>query len=309
MIIKGRSPSMRHVSRSHSVALNWLFDRINLDPKIQIKYVDTRNQLADILTKGTFTRDEWHHLLRARNHFNELTSLLSCRTVRRRKTNMEDTRVSAKSRPTRNLVAFAPNQSSLLPSSSQVWVLEAQGDLSQRIRARATRQLLKCGRQIQTWTEARKDPLQDPASGPPANLWPTTTFPYRQKIGRLWKGSSATCARNFSLPEEDPMDQLINEAIWRTFMNACVWASVHLDKDQDQNFRVLRNTDVFEIQQKFSITQNRIHSLEIEEVFRLNTIEWGLSPWRSCTLVHDHIVKQIESKSACLSRLSAVPRR
>ena len=35
MIIKGRSPTMRHVSRTHRVAFDWLFDRINLDPKIQ----------------------------------------------------------------------------------------------------------------------------------------------------------------------------------------------------------------------------------------------------------------------------------
>ena len=35
MIIKGRSPTMRHVSRTHRFALDWLFDRINLDSKIQ----------------------------------------------------------------------------------------------------------------------------------------------------------------------------------------------------------------------------------------------------------------------------------
>ena len=35
MIMKGRSPTMRHVSRTHRVALDWLFDRINLDPKNQ----------------------------------------------------------------------------------------------------------------------------------------------------------------------------------------------------------------------------------------------------------------------------------
>ena len=51
MITKGRSPTMRHVSRTHRVALDWLFDRINLDPKIKIKYIDTKNQLADILTR------------------------------------------------------------------------------------------------------------------------------------------------------------------------------------------------------------------------------------------------------------------
>ena len=55
MITKGRSPSMKHVSRTHRVALDWLFDRISLDPKIQIKYIDTKNQLADMLTKGYFT--------------------------------------------------------------------------------------------------------------------------------------------------------------------------------------------------------------------------------------------------------------
>ena len=54
---------MRHGSRTHRVALDWWFDRINLDPKIQIKYVDTKCQLADIQTKGNFTRDERNHLL------------------------------------------------------------------------------------------------------------------------------------------------------------------------------------------------------------------------------------------------------
>ena len=31
---------MRHVSRTHRIALDWLFDRINLDFKIQIKFID-----------------------------------------------------------------------------------------------------------------------------------------------------------------------------------------------------------------------------------------------------------------------------
>ena len=54
MIIKGRSPTMRHVSRTHRVALDWLFDRINLDPKIQIKYIDTKKQVADMPTNWKF---------------------------------------------------------------------------------------------------------------------------------------------------------------------------------------------------------------------------------------------------------------
>ena len=49
MILKGRSPTMRHVSRIHRVALDWLSDRLNLDPKIQIRHIDTKHQLADNL--------------------------------------------------------------------------------------------------------------------------------------------------------------------------------------------------------------------------------------------------------------------
>ena len=62
---------MRLVSGTHKVAQDWLFDRINLDRKIQFKYVDTKHQLADMLTEGNFTRDEWNHLRRLFNisHF------------------------------------------------------------------------------------------------------------------------------------------------------------------------------------------------------------------------------------------------
>ena len=61
---------MRHVSRTHRVALDWLFDKINLEPKIQIKFVDTKNQHADMLTKESFSRVEWKHLLRLLNIMN-----------------------------------------------------------------------------------------------------------------------------------------------------------------------------------------------------------------------------------------------
>ena len=59
--VRQEAPTMRHVARTHRVALDWLFERINLDSKIHIKYIDTKNQLADILTKGNLTRDEWNY--------------------------------------------------------------------------------------------------------------------------------------------------------------------------------------------------------------------------------------------------------
>ena len=96
---------MRHVFRTHRVALAWLFDRINLDTKIQIKFIDTKNQLADILTKGNFTRDEWNHLLCLFNisHF----SSAECSEVMSKRTQKEsgEKRVTAKSWPMTNLVS------------------------------------------------------------------------------------------------------------------------------------------------------------------------------------------------------------
>ena len=54
MIMKGRSPTMRHVSRTHRIALDWLFDRINLDPKIHIKYIDTKKPTRRHLDQREF---------------------------------------------------------------------------------------------------------------------------------------------------------------------------------------------------------------------------------------------------------------
>ena len=118
MIIKGRSPTMRHISRTHRVALDWLFDRINLDSKTQIKYIDTKNQLADTLTKGNFTRDEWNHLLCLFkiNHFSP--TVCSAVMAKRSQQDSEEERVTAKSRPMRNLTARMPTVVSSSTSSS-----------------------------------------------------------------------------------------------------------------------------------------------------------------------------------------------
>ena len=125
MIIKGRSPTMRPVSRTHRVALDRLFDRINLDPQIQIRHIDSKHQLADILTKGNFTRYEWNNLLHLFNisHFSSLRctkkfSLISCTTmatiIQEQK---EGERVVPKSRPVMNVSSYLIATSSSAASS------------------------------------------------------------------------------------------------------------------------------------------------------------------------------------------------
>ena len=102
MIIKGRSPP-----RTQRVSLDWLCDRIDPDPKFQIRHIDTKHQLADTLSEGNFTRDEWNNLLHLLNvsHFSctcctENFSLISCSTMAKRIQNQkEEERVVSKSRP------------------------------------------------------------------------------------------------------------------------------------------------------------------------------------------------------------------
>ena len=118
MIIKGRSPTMRHVSRTHRVALDWLFDRINLDSKIQLKYIDTKNQLADILTKGNFTRDEWNHLLTLFNISHFSSTICSAAMAKRVQQESGEERVTAKLWPMMNLTARMPSIVSSSTSSN-----------------------------------------------------------------------------------------------------------------------------------------------------------------------------------------------
>ena len=64
MTIKRRAPALRHVSRVHRVDLDWLVDMIANDPSIRIRYVGTKQQIADIFTKGSFTEKTWKDLCR-----------------------------------------------------------------------------------------------------------------------------------------------------------------------------------------------------------------------------------------------------
>ena len=89
-----------------------------MDPKIQIKYIDTKNQLADFLTKGNFTRDEWNHLLCLFNISHFSSTVCSETTAKRLQQDSGEERVTAKSRPMMSLIARAPSTLSSSASES-----------------------------------------------------------------------------------------------------------------------------------------------------------------------------------------------
>ena len=63
MLQKGRAPAMSHVARTHRVNLDWLLERLHIDDSIYCRYVESKHQLADILTKPGFTKELWCNLL------------------------------------------------------------------------------------------------------------------------------------------------------------------------------------------------------------------------------------------------------
>ena len=110
MIIRGRSPTVRHVSRTHRVALDWLLDRINLF----FKKVDTKNPLPDVLTIGKFTSEEWNHILRLFDIMSpSAATVVQVTTLKpsmpEEKTGVQE-RVVANSKPMVSFVSKAANQ-------------------------------------------------------------------------------------------------------------------------------------------------------------------------------------------------------
>ena len=107
-VFEDNEAAMRHVSRTHRVALDWLCDRTYFGPpKFKSVTLTPKHQVADMLTKGNFTLDEWNSLLHLFNgsHFSstcctENFSLIRCSTVAKRiQDRKEEKRVVSKSRP------------------------------------------------------------------------------------------------------------------------------------------------------------------------------------------------------------------
>ena len=50
---------MGHVPRTHRADLDWLFERCQYDLAIKFRFVLTKDQMADMLTKGSFAAVAW----------------------------------------------------------------------------------------------------------------------------------------------------------------------------------------------------------------------------------------------------------
>ena len=330
MIIKGRSPTMRHVSRNHRVALDWLFDRINLDPKIQIKYIDTKNQLADILTKGNFTRDEWNHLLCLFNisHFSptECSEVMSKRTQE----DASEERVTAKSKPMMNLVSRSrvrdPTVLASTASESPVKTISE----SQIPPSLQTEKHYRTGRPVvdahsssysewivdKTWSsqEWKSDALMEDRTGRPVGGQQFTQDTDKFVIHDNDMDSDTATESNLSLKSRSflhrvndrvrkILDQSSKDAmqdihkrssIWGMFMSCTLQASVFMEKNYSDNWHSIKNAgNNLTLKQMFDISEKLITD-ESDEIYGMSTINWEHSSWKYLYLVGDEQVISLQ---------------
>ena len=290
---------MRHVSRTHRVALYWLFDRIILDPKIQIKYIDSKNQLADMLTKGSFTRDEWNHLscLLYISHFSsaECSEVMSKRTQK----DSGEERVTAKSKTMMNLVSWCSERTPVALSSI---ASESSGKTRHETRTPLSLQIEKHDRTVRpvvcahsssyskwnvdkTWSsqEWKSDDLMDDRTERPVVCSQHTdqfiiendeTNSYAEAESDLSVGSRSFLdrvhdqvrKRQKQSSTDAIKDSCKHSVIWWLFMCSTLRASVFMVKNYSDNWHSIKNTEDLTKKQMFR------HVWEID----IRTIRWDL---------------------------------
>ena len=292
MIIKGRGPTMRHVSRTHRVALDWLFDRIKLDPEIQIKNIDTKNQLADILTKGNFTRDEWNHILCLFyiSHF----SSSDCSEVMSKRTQKDsgEERVTAKSKPMMNLVSRCSDERTpdMLPSTASKSPGKTRHE-SQFPLSPQTEQQFRTVRPVvyafssrysewnvdKTWSsqEWKSDELTEDRTGRPVvtaqhtdrfivendktNSYTEAESEMSLESKSFLHGVSDQVRKRQNQSSKDATkDSNKHSVIWGMFMSWTLQASFFMGKNYSENLRSIKNTgNNLTLKQMFDISDSR----------------------------------------------------
>ena len=322
MIIKGRSPTMRHVSRTHVVALDWLLDRINVDSKIQIKCIDTKNQRADKLTKGNFTRDEWIHLLCLFN-ISQFSST-DCSKVMSKRTQEDsgEERVTAKSKPMTNLVSRCSERTpDVLPSTAS----ESPGKTrheSQFPLSPQTEQDYRTGRPVvyansssysewnvdKTWSsqEWKSDELMEDRTGRPVVITQHTDrfIVENDKINSHTEAESEMSleSRSFLHRVNDQVRKRQNQSskdatknsdkhsvIGGMFMSSILRASVFMEKNYSDNLHSIKNTEDLTMKQMFDICEKLITG-QSDEIYGVKTINWEGSSRKYLSLVGDEEV-------------------
>jgi hypothetical protein len=62
IVKNARSMALRHLPRTHRIDVHWLFE-VCSNPRVRMLYVNTKQQVADLMTKSINNQTNWAHLL------------------------------------------------------------------------------------------------------------------------------------------------------------------------------------------------------------------------------------------------------
>ena len=337
---------MIHVSRTHRVALDWLFDRINLDPKIQIKYIDTKNQIADILTKkishvmsGTMFLIVQHKPFQ----FHQLSwSDVEKNTRKKMQVKKES---QEKSKPMTKLdivMSFKGSDRACLdciwkPGELQIWKPESTSDLVECAANRYGKPVMlasssnffwKCQNDNKWSSQVRKsvgvsntstegpvydkfviDDDMDSDLTPPQNR--TFSLKSRSWLNRV----NGRFRKMLNRSPEDAMQDIDKRfMIWWRLMSSTLEASVFKRKNYSDNWQSIKKYWAnFNVRQMFEISEQLI--LEKSDGIWVSLISWESSPWKQLSLVNDEQVISLSHAKAyvfsdsvlCLGKMNQNP--
>ena len=217
-------------------------------PKIQIKYVDIKNQLADLLTKGNFTRDEWNHFLRLFNILSAISNQLTNKSKIMSKRHQEG-------KPGEGERVVAVSNTGLGASNSQ-GTLGMQSYSSNRSGTEkpvakgveSVNENTALSSQVWHQNENTRSGIGKPAAKTSKRLSETSLthhiFQISSNVNHL-EIVLSNVQQKLSRAEGDEMlDVSVNEMIWGVFVSATFKAPVHLGQDcQESIVRYLAEID------------------------------------------------------------------
>ena len=310
---------MRHVSRTHGVALDWFCERINWEVKIQIKYVDTKNQLADILTKGSFSKNEWNHLvcLFNRMSFSLYYSFLSqvkerividAMSKRGQNTTSNDGSPTAKARPV-NLVMRSQYKEETSSSSLGSRVSPGNDDERKRVgqalgnwmlgdskseveNSQVSRQekilqtTRKLWQKVKTQIKSEEDPpgtRKLAAHSPEFRNMDCTNHRCMEKIFQHLEQKLGMSAINATFSMDSYKTNVLT---WGLFVASSMKEAIHVGPGFLTNSKIYKNTKFENIWSEFNITQKLVieHS---EEIMNVKCLEYSSPSWTRSILANE----------------------
>ena len=288
--------------------------------KIQIKYIDTKKQLADMLHKGNFTRDEWNHLLCLFNISHFSSTVCSEGMAKRTQQNSGEERVTAKSRPMMSLIARTPSTLSSSASESpgkksygsqSPWSAKAEKDdrTEQPVVDRgvySARYSMWDDDKAWSSQEWKADKSMDDRKGEPVVCPQRGAMPQQFIIGddeaelELSLGSRSLLNRmndqvrkrqkrsSMNVTENDEK----HSVIWGMFMSVTLESALFMGKHYSDNQHSIKNTKDVTMKQMFDISAKLVS--EQDEIYEVKTIYWEDYSWKYLSLIGDEQVISLQ---------------